>query len=588
MKFLIVMPKFVNRYGEMYVFPVGLTYISAALKAKGYAIECLNLNHYDEWAAVTVRDKLRNSDFDVVCTGGISAHYHRIKQVLDAARSERPDIVTVVGGGLLSSAPELIMAGLGATFGVIGEGEETITDLAEALSTGEPTEQIPGLIYRAHDGRFVRTPTRAPIRDIDAIAYPNYDDWDVEKYFDILSTNSERNLYKLDNTRTLHMLSSRSCPFKCTFCYHPLGTKYRKRSWDGFFEEMVHNIEKYKVNTFNILDDLFSINRKRVEAFCAGIKPLNVRWSVQLRVDKIDSELLALMRDAGCYNLSYGLESGSETVLKSMKKRTTPQQISRALDLTYEAGIAVQGNFLFGDPSETPETVAETLGLWLKLRKHNIYLIPIEVYPGTEIFDHAVSKGVIPDRLRYIEEGCPLINNTTMSDADYVKVLLLAIILRKAYQKTPAKVLALAEEGRHPVRGPLYALKVACPHCGAEVTYRNMRYRGSNVLGCRECNRRFNIPSPLDDPDFSGKNRLAVEYTFSPQHVAEIRSFLDPSNEDWLVAQDINIEGIWFMIIKLFEQQFLVPQMITFDALKTLSVPVFSIDENTGETVHLD
>jgi len=580
------MPKFVSRPEHYYLFPLGLTYVSAALKSKGYSVECLNLNHYEVPPSVLISRTIIDKQIDVLCTGGLSAHYGRVKEILDIARRTKPSIVTVLGGGLLSSEPDLMMNALAASFGVIGEGEETIVELAQALSTSEDHARVKGLIYRDSNGVLTKTPPRPPIQDIDTIPYPDYEGFEIEKYLDMRLPNDERDQSPFDNPRQLCVVSSRSCPYSCTFCYHPIGKKYRQRSIDSLVAELEHWIKKYRVNMFLIMDELFSIDREKIVAFCARIKPLNVKWQIQMRVDShIDKDTLDMMREAGCYCISYGLESGNDRVLKSMRKLINVGQIVQALETTYDANIGVQGNFLFGDTAETLGTAAETFELWLKLRKHNIWMVPVEVYPGTQLYLQAVSTGLIKDKLKFIERGCPSVNLTQMSERDYLQVLFLMHLLRNSYQIIPAQVLDCKQDGSHPLRGTLYVVTVKCPHCHHTVEYRNMSLNGYRKLGCRECNRRLDLP-PLDQYSVWPPNyKLASEYSFSESHAEEIRQFLNPRNRSWLVAEGVALEGSTarFNIIRFFGKHYLVPQSLSPDDIRGHRVSIFTVDINSGE-----
>jgi radical SAM superfamily enzyme YgiQ (UPF0313 family) len=612
MKFLVVVPKFVGRPEQYYIFPLGLAYVSAALKSRGYSVECLNLNLYDVPPSQLIPIKIIEKRIDFLCTGGLSAHYAKVKEILDFARKAKPDITTIVGGGLLSSEPELMMRALGADFGVIGEGEETILELANALSNSQEYSSINGLIYRQSSGGWTTTSPRLPIQDIDSIPYPDYEGFEISKYLDMRLPNDERDLYPSDQPRPLFIISSRSCPYSCTFCYHPLGKMYRQRSLDSLFAEMEHWIKKYSINIFFIMDELFSLNRQRVVEFCKRIKPLGVKWQVQIRVDNVDKEMLAMMRDAGCYCISYGLESGSDIVLESMQKHIKVSQVIDALELTYEARIGVQGNFIFGDAAETKETAAETMGLWLKLKKHNVYMVPIEMYPGTEIYHNAVAAGIISDKLEFIAKGCYSINITKMSEPDYGRVLLLMYLLRESYQAIPARVLSCWEEGIHPFRGDVYAVQVLCPHCGSIVEYRNMSPLGYLKLGCRVCDRRFDLP-PLNRHSVWPPNYVvASQYSFSDSHAEEIKKFLSTKNQGWPNAVGIldkrsttqlkivrlfgkyylfprsvpkrirSLRMLSFSIVRLLGRHYLIPRTITPDDIRSFNLPSFLVDIGRG------
>lgn len=492
MNFLIVAPKFVDVVGQHYHFPLGLAYISSSLKKNGYNVHCLNLNHYTEPIEAMLHREITGKNIDVVCIGGLSAHFNKVRAVLNIARSIKPDIITIAGGGLISSEPALMLKALKLDFGIIGEGEETISELADAIINGKDYRNVNGIIYVDKDEGVNMTPPRKEIADIDAIPWPDYDGFEIEKYLDMFIPSSYINMYPFDKPRELPILASRSCPYSCTFCYHPIGKKYRQRSLDNIFEELEHLVKKYRINMLAVYDELFSTNRKRLEEFCERIKKYSLKWIVQLRVDSVDAEMLSMMKDAGCYYISYGLESACDKILESMKKKITVPHIEKALKLTREAGVGIQGNFIFGDSAETWETANETLEWWLKHREYQIWLIPIETYPGTELYHRAVNKGLIPDRLKYIESGCPIINGSSMSDEEYGKLMYL-IRSYSDMNKILPDVISVKKIYTDNIMRDLFTLEVRCPHCHKTVKYHNFSSCEIRKLPCRECNQRFDL-----------------------------------------------------------------------------------------------
>lgn len=585
MRILIVLPKFVGQPGQYYLLPVGLPYISAALKQAGFAVECLNLNHEATAPEELIPRVIGERKIDLVLTGGLSAHYHAVRQVLQAARSAGPRVKTMIGGGLLSSEPELIMGALGPDIGVIGEGEETVVEVARALAQGRSLENVAGLIYREASGRLRQTLARPAIRDLDRIPFPDYEGFGVDQYLDLQLPNTERDFHPFDLPRRLSIISSRSCPYNCTFCYHPIGNVYRQRSLDNLFQEIEQLIARHRINMLIILDELFSVDRDRLREFCRRMRPLGLKWEAQIRVDNIDREMLGMMQDAGCYCISYGLESGSDMVLQSMRKKIRVEQIVRALEMTWEVGIGVQGNFLFGDPAETPDTAAATLDLWLQLKKHNIYMVPVELYPGTGLYKKALEKGVIQDRLAFIEAGCPIENLTEMSQDQFLHTLLLMHLLRKVYQTSPARLLAhQAQAGPDPRGRRLLRLSVQCPHCHQVVEYGNMDQGGHRKIGCRACNRRFDLAS-LNDPAYHPFHYgISARYQYQPDHAREIRDFLDLNRKTWLMAENARLERYdrVFNVVRLLGNLFLVPQNFTAQEIRDHRAPLLILDSATN------
>ena len=170
----------------------------------------------------------------------------------------------------------------------------------------------------------------------------------------------------------------RSCPFNCTFCFHPSGTKYRKRSIDSVFEEIDYLIEHYHIKNIAVTDELFVRKMEDAKEFCRRITQRGIGYVISLRVDMVNREMLTLLRDSGCLSIGFGLESADNSILASMKKHITVEQIDDAMGLCCELGLNCMGNFIFGDQNETYETAMNTINWW---KNHPQYRIAIFI-PG--------------------------------------------------------------------------------------------------------------------------------------------------------------------------------------------------------------
>jgi anaerobic magnesium-protoporphyrin IX monomethyl ester cyclase len=564
MKFLVVIPKFTANPAQDYIFPVGIGYIAASLRQHGFSVKGLDLNRFDAPPGDVLAQTIRDDSIDVVATGTISAHYNKVKAVLDGARKAKPRIITILGGGVMSSEPAAMMDALNAHFGVIGEGERTIVELAQALTSTRKFSEVNGLVFREPDGHLATTAPRGPIRDLDSLPLP-----DEELLTSFYQT--QPHVYNL--------VSSRSCPFKCTFCYHPIGDIYRQRNLDDIFREVESSFHKYSPFHYRIIDELFSMKRERVLEFCRRIKPYKVKWDVQMRVSDVDAELLQTMRDAGCVLISYGLESGSQPVLESMRKRTKVPDLIRAVDLTYSSRLQVQGAFIFGDPAETQNTAVETFSLWLKNRKAGIGMWPIEIYPGTSLYKDAVKKGVIPDPALYIANGCHSINLMSMPERDALQILLLMYLLNISYNHIPGRVVK-CQPGRLIAKGSgeqsqLFNVKVKCPHCGEVVDYPDMPMYGGLKWVCHSCNRRFDVQPLSQWRHWPASFQLSHDYSFQEGHVAEMLRFL--KQQDWLGTK-IQMPG--YLEVVLFGVHYLVPASVKMDDIRFGLMKIFMASED--------
>ena len=247
MNYLLVMPRFVDTIGEWYHFPLGIPYVSSSMKQSGLRVFTLNMNSREGVTREIIAEEIRAHSIDVVLTGGLSFQYPAIREILQAAKEVDPRIVTVAGGGIITSAPAAGMEALEfADYGIVGEGEETTPALCHALECGEDVMAVEGIVYR-DDGVWMRTKARKEVADLDAIPFPDYEGFDFSKIAAMVPS-----LLGMNEDHAITMTTSRSCPFQCTFCFHTSGSHYRKRSLDNFFEELDLLVEKYLVGAAGV------------------------------------------------------------------------------------------------------------------------------------------------------------------------------------------------------------------------------------------------------------------------------------------------------------------------------------------------
>lgn len=497
MKFLLVMPRF-QPFGFDYDFPLGIAYISAALKASGVNVRCLNLNHDPRLVDEPVAEAVAEFDPDVCGCGGLSPHYPVVREVFEAARKAKPEIVNIVGGGVFTGAPDIMTELLDIDAGVVGEGENTVVEFAAALGEGRSLDEVRGLVFKGPEGRFVTTPKRAVFKELDSLTWPDLAGFGIEKAFENQLPNDSRLYDATDLPRALPMISSRSCPFSCTFCFHPNGRVYRERGLDDFFDELDHRIAEQGVNLVNVLDELFALKRPRLIEFCARMKERPVQWMAQLHVSTVDDETLGLMKDSGCVAIGYGLESMSPEILRSMKKQADPEQVTRALEMTQAHGIGIIGTFLFGDPADNPNNINETLAWWARHLEYRIDLQNLKVFPGAPVWHQAVERGLFESREASVET--PGVNLTDIDEEKRQLLFWWTNLLRHAIV-TPGHLRGVTAEGEHPQRGPLARFNWDCPTCNHHNEHPRLPIHDPYTavmirISCRHCRGVFDLPNP--------------------------------------------------------------------------------------------
>ncbi len=381
-RFLLVNPYY--SISETPSPPLGLAFLAAVLEEAGVEVKILDLVVFP-YSKQMLRSLLDDFSPHAVCATSVTMTFNNAIKVVKDIKSIRPDILTVMGGPhvtfcakeTMETYPELDVI-------VLGEGEETVVELAQAVKKGESPKKIEGLVYRKDD-ELISTGEKKPSINVDSLPLP------------------ARHLLPLGRYRALNMCismtTSRGCPFKCIFCVgrKMVGAKVRYRDPVKVVDELEY-LSKFNFCQINIADDLFTANKKHCFNVCNEIlkRKLNIKWTSFARVDTVSLEVLKKMKEAGCTTVSFGVESGNREILKTIKKGITLEQVIDAVDMCNEAGIFPHASFILGLPGETPETVAETVAFGEKLKSmgvsHGFHLLA--PFPGTAIRDNSDGLGI--------------------------------------------------------------------------------------------------------------------------------------------------------------------------------------------------
>ncbi|MGM9763085.1 MAG: B12-binding domain-containing radical SAM protein [Candidatus Cryptobacteroides sp.] len=404
-----------------YVMPLGILYVSAYVKRSRVAnVYTLNLNHVDGEEFDILNSYITDHRIDVFGVGGLSGEYVDVSRMAQYAKRINPKVQVVVGGGIMTADPETTMKAIPeADFGIIGEGELTSTELLEAMTDDGDVEAVDGLIFRSGD-TLRRTSARKEIVDLDSLPFPDYEGFNYDEY---LKNNPDMSDEGKKYSQ-VSVIGGRSCKFNCTFCFHPSGTTYRQRSLDSIFSEIDYLVEHYDISYIALREELFATDNKRVADFCKRIEKYDFDWSIQLRIDSINQELVDLLKGTRCRYVFVGVESASNEVLKSMHKGITLEQIERALDMLNDVGLNSRSGVIFGDSAETYETAMFTLDWFLKNRdRYRMFVDMIIAFPGSILYKRSCKAGIIPDPVRFLQEGCPIVNVSKMGDRQFAELV---------------------------------------------------------------------------------------------------------------------------------------------------------------------
>jgi len=493
-----------------YLLPIGLACISSYLKRAGKDVTVINLNNKDGYIKDIIKEEMEKEKYDIAFVGGLSLFYPHLRDLIGYIHKYSPTTKVVAGGGIITAQPEIMFNLLKPDYGIIGEGEETALELVNFIENGGDRNKIDGLIFSYMDSLVITSPRKA-IMDLDSLPYPDYDSFGYSEYLNNIRPTDYVAYDIVDDPRFYPVLASRSCPYDCTFCFHPLGRKYRQRSIDNIMDEIKQNVEKYNINIIFTYDELFSNSRDRVFEFCTKFKaysdtlPYKLWFYCNNRADTTTNEMLKIMKASGAYLLSFGLESYSETVLKSMKKHTKPEDIKKIVHLMKENELGLQGSFIFGDVAETCETAKETLKFVRENRKDigtavsTVFIVPFQ---GSPIYKYCVNNGKIKDEVQFIMDReasgydhlHPQLNMSDhLTDEEFSKL-----------KSTVLKSLVASDVYSTPMdywktdNGDTF-VKVKCPRCKKVSTIKNTpipKIYFAQVIGCRHCFYRFDLAAP--------------------------------------------------------------------------------------------
>jgi len=374
---------------------LGVLWLAALARRAGYSVEVL------EGAALGLGygEMVRRLEELRPRVLGISATTISIGQSAKLAgmvKKRLPATLVVLGGPHATAVPiETLERYPQFDCAALGEGESILPKLLEAVREGGGCEGTPGLVWRNGGGRLEHNARGPFIEDLDALPLPA---WDLLPGFPKVFTPPP---FKVRRTPVASLITSRGCPYRCTFCDTAVfGRRVRWHSAEYVVKMMRELYQRYGVREFTSEDDAFFANKKRAYAICEGIQRggLDISWSCNSHVHLADLDLLRAARRAGCWYVSYGIESGSEEILRSENKNITRAQVRRAVETTRRAGMAAKGFFMVGHQGETPETLEETRRFALSLPLTDISVTAMTPLPGTEIYHTAAAHGDFDNR----------------------------------------------------------------------------------------------------------------------------------------------------------------------------------------------
>jgi anaerobic magnesium-protoporphyrin IX monomethyl ester cyclase len=370
--------------------PLGLAYIAGYLESLNIPVRILDSQAEGMTIAEVVsaissgNEKLIGITMLTPAFGVVKALCRKIKMIC-------PNRTIVLGGAHCTVLPERTLKEIPeADIICIGEGEITFSEIAQMKDLSS-LSGIKGIYFRTKDS-LIKTDERPPVQDLDRIPPPARHLLPMGKYHLTASRVSGSGYCPT-------ILVARGCPFSCTFCSRTFGRTFRTHSISRIVSEIQSLIDTYQISQLNIEADTLTVNKKFIKSLCIGLFESGisrqVRWTCESRVDTVDEELLKLMHKAGCWQISYGVETGSQRLLDSINKSISLEQIEQVFQITKKVGITIRGFFMLGLPGETPEESQATIDFAKKLNPLWAQFTVTVPYPGTKMFEDIDQKGKI-------------------------------------------------------------------------------------------------------------------------------------------------------------------------------------------------
>lgn len=383
--------------------PLGICYIAGVLNENGHYVRVYNADYvgnneysnqrelfesYEDFKQILnspnhpiweeIENSIRKFQPDIIGITMLTGTYKSAEHVARISKNIDQNITVVVGGAHPTILPEETIRNPFFDYAIRKEGEYTFLQLVNGMNK----KDILGLTYINEENKVINNPNRKYISDLDSLPYPS------------------RDLF-LNDTRYVdygYIMTGRGCPYECTFCASKKlwDRKFRYHSAERVIKEIQHVQHTFGTTSFFFVDDTFILKKTHIKDICESLikNNIQIKWICESRIEGLDEGILELMKKAGCERIKIGVESGSDRILKRVKKNITKTQIRKAVTLIKKVGIKLTVHLMIGFPTETNAEVKETLEFARVLDPDYFSLSVLSPYPGTEIYYDIVNNGI--------------------------------------------------------------------------------------------------------------------------------------------------------------------------------------------------
>lgn len=382
--------------------PYELMSVAGEVRSKGKyevrLIDCVAENLNNEYLNKYIDDFQPEVILSLI---GLDSFERDIKAI-NAIKNKFPQIIQVGFGHYPTTFPEEILQKSSLDIIIKGEPDEVMSDVMDSINNPEKLNEIQGIAFKNLDGSIQISKGKKRILDLNNLAFPAHDLIDAKKYFEPFLSSP----FGMIQT-------SRGCPYACNFCVTSYGKKYTVKSPKTVVDELLWMKQLHNIKSFRIIDDTFTIQKQRAIDICNLMiqENLNLKWTCLSRVDTLTEEMLKSMKEAGCIRIYFGLESGSEKILKLYNKGADIESAVKVLKWCSDLGIETVGLFMAGLPNETDEDFQETIDFAKKVDLTFAGVGELTPYPGTdlyEIYKKEIEFSLFPYQLKFIN---PKISN---------------------------------------------------------------------------------------------------------------------------------------------------------------------------------
>ena len=379
--------KDLGRFGPLNE-PLGLAYLAGKLEQGNHQVSIMDAPALG-LTSVGICKLMEERTYDLIGVTMLTPMYILGVEVVKAIKQAFPEIKIVVGGPHPTILPrETLIENKEVDFVVIGEGEVIFLNLVDVLEKGGNTDDIPGVAYRKDDTVIINQPPEM-ITNLDDLPIP------ARHLLPMHAYHMTRSRSQSDHAFTVSV--ARGCPFNCAFCCRIFGRRVRHHSVERIIEEIGILVNHYGAREINLEADTLTINKHFITSLCDGIihsgLSKKIAWTCESRIDTVNEDMLKKMKEAGCWQISYGVETGSQRLLDLIHKDISLAQIEKTFALTKRIGISIRAFFMLGIPTETRQESLETISFAKKLDARWSQFTLLTPYPGTELYDLVLEEG---------------------------------------------------------------------------------------------------------------------------------------------------------------------------------------------------